>query len=109
MKVLEQRSRLDHLIFNTEQAALDYAAALDAMRGPFPRQGVDVGSGRHAPAAVSATLRYAAVRKHPTLAKWAVACKPQDQALDGAVVPVGGRMVAINTNAAVKLTADWTA
>jgi hypothetical protein len=108
MKKLEDRKRTDHLVFTVEQDARDYAAALDVVNGPFPRSGINIGGGRHAPSAVSDTARYAQVRKHPTRAEWAVACKPRDQALDGSTIRANGRDVVMDTDTAAPLAADWT-
>lgn len=107
MKKPEDRRKTDHLVFTAKQDAVDFAAALDAVNGPFPRNGVNVGGGRHAPSATSDTVRYALVRKHPTRAEWAVACRPRDQALDGSTIRVGNKDVVIDTDAAGGLPADW--
>lgn len=53
------------------QAAADAAGTAYDVRLGYPRAGVDVGAGLHAPPATSATLRAADVLKHPTLPQWA--------------------------------------
>ncbi len=64
-----------------------YSSAIDAKLG-YPKPGVDIGGGIHAPPAQSVTVRYGAVQKHPTLALWAY---PDDAAVVAAAIalPIG--------------------
>lgn len=77
------------IVFTVKQADADaYSAAIDVKLG-YPRNGVDIGAGIHAPQVVSRTLRYGAVLKHPVLAKWAYF--PEDATVDaqGVALPIG--------------------
>lgn len=65
------------IVLTDATTATKTASDLDAQYG-YPCDGVDVGGGVHAPPALSRTLRYADVLKHPTDAKWAVQIDVKD-------------------------------
>lgn len=71
------------------------SAAVDAAFG-FPRAGVNVGPGPHAPAATAVTTRYAVARKHPTQNFWAY---PRDAAVEtlGIALPPGAAFQTLDT------------
>ena len=60
-----------HFRFDSEKNAVAFGAAVDSALG-YPREGVNVGAGVHAPEALSVTSSfYGPPRKHPTLEQWA--------------------------------------
>lgn len=80
---------MNGLVFIVRGNAQAYSDALDLDAG-YPRNGVDVGPGRHAPAAVSRTLRVADIIQHPTLPNlWAYPEFPEVTAAE-VRVPVPG-------------------
>lgn len=69
------------IVFATQAAALAGIASLDAVLG-YPRDGVDIGGGVHAPAAASRTATWAIALPHPTdVTKWAVVYRDRLQKL----------------------------
>lgn len=57
------------IIFLTRLAAHQFGDAIDSDFG-YPVLGVRMGGGVHAPILQGRTARYAAIRKHPVLARW---------------------------------------
>lgn len=86
------------IVFTQQSDADAYSAAVDAKLG-YPRPGVDMGGGLHAPPAQGATTRYGGVQKHPTLTLWAY---PNDPAVAAAAIalPVGATVQVLD--------ATWT-
>lgn len=83
---------MNGLVFAVRGNAQAYADAVDADAG-YPRAGVDVGPGRHAPPSVSVTLRVADLIAHPTLPSlWAYPEYPEVTAAE-VRVPVPGTAV----------------
>jgi hypothetical protein len=86
------------LTYATEAEAQARCAELDTALG-YPKAGVDIGGGIHAPAELSRTLRHVEPVKHPKRDEWAV---PIDEAAAVKLSPV-------ETMAADVLASDWTA
>jgi hypothetical protein len=57
------------VVFATQAAANGFSAAVDARLG-YPKAGVNVGPGVHAPPNESVTVRHGGVTKHPARASW---------------------------------------
>lgn len=103
-------------VFTSEAAAAAFVADLDRALG-YPRDGVNIGGGVHAPAEQSRTLTHAIPLKHPTRDEWAVPVGPRvaelaTEAAESRVVssrltkvPYDGMKAAIV--AAVDLSSDW--
>lgn len=64
-----------YYLFATADAAFAVAIRVNEAGG-YPRAGIDVGGGIHAPAAQTKTTGYADVLKHPTLAQWSYPADP---------------------------------
>jgi hypothetical protein len=84
------------LTYATEQEARARCADLDTALG-YPKAGVDIGGGIHAPPELSRTLRHVEPMKHPKRDEWAV---PIDEVAAVKLSPV-------ETLAADVLAADW--
>lgn len=58
-------------VWTTQATALTAQSTLDTDAG-YPKAGVDIGGGIHAPPSQSITAHYQAVWQHPTLLEWAI-------------------------------------
>lgn len=67
------------LVSGTQADLVAFSTAIDLRLG-LPKAGADIGGGRHAPPALSITLRYGSVDKHPTLSQWRY---PEDAVVQG--------------------------
>lgn len=59
------------VVFNSAKKASDAVVALDSAMG-YPRPGVDVGGGVHAPVEVGTTKTCTSVVRHSTKSEWAM-------------------------------------
>lgn len=89
-----------HIVFASRPQATKFASDVDAELG-LPLDGVDMGPGPHAPKALTRSVRFAELRKHPVRSEWAYPDMPLIKGKrDRVPVPPG---------AVVKeLEPDWT-
>lgn len=80
--------------FATRAAAVRFAAAVDKAEG-YPKDGVNVGGGRHVAAAKSRTVRHDRVRVHAARKLWAYPVSAAVGEHEGARVTVEGKLVTI--------------
>lgn len=85
-------------VCSTQAAAQALSDAVDAALG-YPRAGVDIGGGVHAPASQSVTARYSYIIQHPTQPLWGYM-------VDGVPAPT---LAVLAAPAAQAATAAWTA
>lgn len=91
---------MNAIVFTARGDADSISTAIDTRLG-YPKPGVDIGGGVHAPPAQTVTIRYGDVERHPTLALWRY---PYDTPVQGEV----GRGLAIPVTGAVSaLDATW--
>ena len=77
------------IVFTAQAQATAYAGSVDSALG-YPKAGLDIGPGIHAPPSQSATTHYADVMPNSTLPLWAYPYDATVQAEVSAVpVPVG--------------------
>jgi hypothetical protein len=88
-----------YIVFTSQAQANRFAADIDAEMG-YPRDGVRMGPGRHAPLAACRTLHFAVPIKHPTRSEWAFPDEPVVQGKRGRVPLPGGAVVK-------ELEPDW--
>ena len=83
--------------------ATTFRNALDVQLG-YPKPGIDVGGGVHAPPAQSVTPHYAGVLKHPTLAT----CAILSDATITPVVTAAANALAVAVPVSTALDGTWT-
>lgn len=88
---------MNAIVVDSLAKALALRAADDTAQG-YPKVARNVGGGRHAPPARTATVHGAAVLGHPTLAQWAYTD-----------TTAGGRVALPNGAATQALDATWDA
>lgn len=74
----------------------------------YPRDGVNIGEGRHADVVMGRTLRHAEVIRHPTRTEWAHIVDSVVLSLEGRTTRVDGTNERISTQSAAELDATWT-
>lgn len=86
------------LVFTVQADADTVSAAMDSRTGPYPKAGVDVGGGVHAPAVAARTVRFGDVVKHPTLNQWrfTLDATVQTEIGKGMPIPASGSQQALD-------------
>lgn len=94
------------LVFADEISADRFMRACSFLLG-YPKDGVNVGGGRHVDAATGRTYRHAQWFKHPTLPSWAHPTDPVIDGLNSRSTTIDGQLITVNTALAVTLDGTW--